>query len=76
MAELIKALAATGKDSVGLVAACFIVVGGLLMIGAVVYRVFVQPEWTFEEAGHALWPFFLAGVVCLMLGWFIDRTQT
>jgi hypothetical protein len=75
MAELIKALAANDKDSVGLLAAAFIVLGGLLIIGGLVYRVFVQPEWTFEEAGSALWPFFLAGIVSLTLGWFIDRTQ-
>jgi hypothetical protein len=76
MAQLIKALAANGKDSIGLVAAAFIVLGGLLLFGGMVYRVFVQPEWTFEEAGYALWPVFLAGIVSLMLGLFIDRTQS
>jgi hypothetical protein len=76
MAELIKALAAGGKDSMGLVAACLIVLGGLLIIGGMVYRVFVQPEWTFEEAGLALWPFLLAGMISLTLGWFIDRAQS
>jgi len=76
MGELIKALTATGKASIDLVAALLIVIGGLLMIGGCVYRVFVQPEWTFEEAGHALWPFFLAGIVSLTLGWFVDRTES
>ena len=50
--------------------------GGLLLIGGCVWRVFVQPEWTFEEALNALWPFFLAGTACLALGWFIDRAQS
>ena len=76
MSEFIKALAATGKESMGLVAAGLFVFGGLLMFGGMVYRVFVQPEWSFEEAGLALWPYFLAGIVSLTLGWFIDRAQT
>jgi hypothetical protein len=75
MAHLIKALTGTGKVSVDLVSAFLILMGGLLLIGSCVYRVFVQPEWTFEEALNALWPFFLAGTACLALGWFIDRRQ-
>jgi len=75
MAALIKVLTATGKASIGLVAAVLIAIGGLLMIGGCVYRVFVRPEWTFEESLHALWPFLVAGIVCLMLGWFVDRAE-
>jgi len=75
MADLIKALTATRKTSIDLAAAFLIVIGGLLMIGGCVYRVFVQPEWTFEEALHALWPYFVAGTICLTLGWFVDRAE-
>jgi hypothetical protein len=76
MAHLIKSLAATGKVSVDLVSAALIAIGGLLAIGACVYRVFVQPEWTFEDALHALWPFFLAGIACLTVGWLVDRSES
>ena len=76
MAHLIKALTATGKVSVDLVSVSLIVMGGLLLIGGCVWRVFVQPEWTFEEALNALWPFFLSGAACLALGWFVDRAQS
>jgi hypothetical protein len=75
MADLIKALTAAGKISARLVAAVLIVAGGLLTIGGLVYRVFVQPEWTFDEAQRALWPFFLAGIASLTLGWFVDRVE-
>jgi hypothetical protein len=43
------------------------------VIGGGTYRVFVRPEWTFEEAFVALWPVFLAGVAAVLLGWFVDR---
>jgi predicted membrane channel-forming protein YqfA (hemolysin III family) len=76
MADLVKALAGTEKGLTDLVAAALIVLGVLLMIGGCVYRVFVRPEWTFDEALHALWPFFLAGGVSLMLGWLVDRAET
>jgi len=76
MAQLIKSLTATGKVSIDLVSAALIAIGGLLTIGACVYRVFVQPEWTSEDALHALWPFFLAGVACLTLGWLVDRAES
>lgn len=76
MSDLIKALAATGKASIDFVAALLIVIGGLLMIGGCVYRVFIHPEWTSEQALDALWPFFLAGIVTLMLGWLVDRTES
>ncbi len=57
MADLVKALAGTGKAASDFVAAVLILVGGFLIIGGYVYRVFVHPEWTFEEATIALWPF-------------------
>ena len=51
MAHLIKSLAAaTGKVPIDLVSAALIAIGGLFAIGAGVYRVFVQPEWTFDDA--------------------------
>ena len=76
MAVLTKALtAATGKVPAGLVAALFILIGWLLMMGGLVYRVFVQPEWTFDEAWQALWPFFLVGIASLTLGWLVDRVE-
>jgi hypothetical protein len=76
MAQLIKSLAANGKVPVDLLSAVLIAIGGLLAIGAGVYRVFVQPEWTFDDALQALWPFVAAGIACLTLGWLVDRLQT
>jgi hypothetical protein len=74
MAYLIKSLAATGRASVDLVSAALIAIGGLLVIGACVYRVFIHPEWPFDDALNVLWPFFLAGGACLTLGWLVDRS--
>jgi hypothetical protein len=76
MAHLIKWLAATRKIPLDLVAAALIAIGGLLAIGAVVYRVFVEPQWTFEDALQALWPFVVAGIACLTLGWLVDRAES
>ncbi len=73
MAYLIKALTATGR--LDLVSAALIAIGGVLAIGAGVYRVFVEPAWTFEEALQALWPFLLAGIAFLTLGWLVDRSE-
>jgi hypothetical protein len=75
MPHLVKALAGSGKAVIDLVAAVLILVGGLLMIGAYVYRVFIHPEWTSDQALSALWPFFAVGSATLMLGWLIDRTD-
>jgi hypothetical protein len=74
MTSLVKALTGAEKGAGDFVAALLILVGGLLIIGGYVYRVFIHPEWTFEEATLALWPFFAAGSVSLMLGWLVDRT--
>lgn len=74
MTDLVKALTGTDKGASDFVAAVLILLGGFLMIGGYVYRVFVHPEWTFEEATFALWPFFTAGAVSLLLGWLVDRT--
>jgi hypothetical protein len=74
MTDLVKALTGTDKGASDFVAALLILLGGLLMIGGYVYRVFVHPEWSFEEATFALWPFFAAGGVSLLLGWLVDRT--
>jgi hypothetical protein len=46
------------------------------MIGSFACRIFVRPEWTFDEAQQALWPFFLVGILSLILGWFFDRLET
>jgi hypothetical protein len=75
MAHLVKALAGTGKAVVDLIAALLITIGGLLMIGAYVYRVFIHPEWTSGQAVSALWPYFAVGSATLMLGWLVDRTD-
>ena len=74
MADLVKALATTARAASDIVAAILILLGVLLMIGAYVYRVFLQPEWTSDEAMAALWPFFAVGSATLMLGWLVDRT--
>jgi predicted membrane channel-forming protein YqfA (hemolysin III family) len=74
MADLVKALASTARAASDIVAAILILLGVLLMIGAYVYRVFLQPEWTSEQAVAELWPFFVVGSAILMLGWVVDRT--
>jgi hypothetical protein len=74
MADLVKALAGTGKASVDLVAAVLILIGGFLIFGAFIFRVFIHPEWTSGEALAALWPFLTVGAAILTLGWLIDRT--
>jgi hypothetical protein len=76
MAELVKALARAARAAIDLLAAILILLGGLLMIGAYVYRVFIHPEWTSEQALASLWPFFLVGSATLMLGWLVDRRET
>ena len=76
MADPIKVLAASRKASLRLIAPLLIGLGGLLMIGSFAYRIFVRPEWTFDEAQQALWPFFLAGILSLILGWFFDRLES
>lgn len=76
MADLVKALVVTGKDVTDLVAAVLILVGGLLIMGALVFRVFIHPEWTFDEALSALWPFLAVGFVGVALGWLVDRVET
>jgi hypothetical protein len=73
MSDLIRALTDASRASLDLVAALLVIVGGLLVIGGGTYRVFVRPEWTFEQASDALWPFFLAGAVIVILGWLVDR---
>lgn len=73
MTGLVKALTGTDRGITDFVAVLLILVGGLLMIGAYVYRVFLHPEWTFEETTAALWPFFTVGAVSLGLGWLVDR---
>jgi predicted lysophospholipase L1 biosynthesis ABC-type transport system permease subunit len=75
MAYLVKALAGRWKSAPDLVAALLIVAGGALVIGACVFRVFVHPEWTFDEALKALAPFLAAGVVSLISGWLLDRRE-
>ena len=74
MTSLVRALTGTDKGTTDFIAALLILIGGFLIIGGYVYRVFVHPEWTFEEATFALWPFLTAGAVSLVLGWVIDRT--
>ena len=74
MSELIKALTVASRSSLDLVAALLVILGGVLVIGGGAYRVFVRPEWTFEQAFDALWPCFLAGFAIVVLGWLIDRS--
>jgi predicted membrane channel-forming protein YqfA (hemolysin III family) len=75
MSDLVRALADSARAAVDLVAASLMLLGGLLMLGAYVYRVFVHPEWTSHEAVAALWPFFVVGSATLMLGWLVDRRE-
>jgi hypothetical protein len=74
MADLVKLRGGTGEAASGLMAGLLILVGGLLMIGGCVYRVFIHPEWTFQQAFGALWPFVGVGIVSFVLGWLLDRT--
>jgi hypothetical protein len=74
MTSLVRALTGTDKGTSDFVAALLILIGGFLIVGGYVYRVFVHPEWTFDQATLALWPFFTAGGILLVLGWLVDRT--
>jgi predicted lysophospholipase L1 biosynthesis ABC-type transport system permease subunit len=76
MADLVKALVGTGKAATDLVAAVLILIGGLLIMGALVFWVFIHPEWSFDEALMALWPFLAAGSISIVLGWLVDRVET
>jgi hypothetical protein len=49
-------------------------IGGFLVFGAFIFRVFIHPEWTTGEALAVLWPFLAFGTAILTLGWLIDRT--
>jgi hypothetical protein len=75
MADLVKALVGTGKAATDLVAAVLILIGGFLIMGSLVFRVFIHPEWTFEDALSALSPFLAAGCVSGVLGWLVDRAD-
>jgi hypothetical protein len=75
MAEIIRMVAVAAKAWDGLVAAVLVSVGGMLVIGGGIYRVFVRPEWSFAQALDTLWPYFLAGFVSLMLGLLVDRAE-
>jgi hypothetical protein len=50
-----------------------IITGGMLMLGAWLYRLFLRPEWTAVEAFGELWPFHAIGALTLLVGWLIDR---
>jgi hypothetical protein len=50
-----------------------IITGGMLMLGASLYRLFLRPEWTAIEALSELWPFHAVGALTLLVGWLIDR---
>ncbi|HEX5958394.1 MAG TPA: hypothetical protein VFY92_07030 [Hyphomicrobiaceae bacterium] len=74
MTDLVKALTGTDKATIDFLAVLLILIGGFLMIGGYVFRVFVHPEWSFEQATATLWPYFAGGAVSLTLGWIVDRT--
>jgi hypothetical protein len=76
MADLVKALVGTGKAVTDLVAAFLILLGGLLVMGALVFRVFIHPEWTFDEALSALWLPLMVGTASVVVGWLVDRLET
>ncbi len=75
MADLVKALVGTGRAATDLVVAVLILIGGLLIMGAIVFRVFIRPEWALGEALSALWPFLAVGCVSVVLGWLVDRAE-
>jgi len=75
MSNLIKALAAARQSLIDAAVSLLIVTGSTLLIGGCAYRIFVRPDLTSPEAMGALWPFFLAGTVALVLGWLMDRTE-
>lgn len=52
-----------------------IVCGLALMLGALVYRLFVRPEWSSVEAFDVLWPYHAGGALTLLVGWLIDRRE-
>lgn len=75
LSNFIRALAAARQPLIDALVSLLIVTGGALLIGGCAYRIFLRPELTSPEAVGALWPFFLAGTIALLLGWLMDRIE-
>lgn len=73
MTHIIEAILRTGSPLRDVFISMSIITGGILMLGAGVYHLFLCPEWTFPQALAELWPFHAAGAVGLFAGWLIDR---
>ncbi len=75
MSEIVRTVATAGKAWLDPAAALLVGVGGFLVIGGGVYRVFVRPEWTSAQALDTMWPVFVAGFIALALGLLVDRAE-
>jgi hypothetical protein len=75
MSDLVRMLVGARRALIDLVITLLIVIGGVLMIGGCIYPILFRPDWTSAQALEALWPYYLAGVVTLALGWLVDRLE-
>jgi hypothetical protein len=73
MTQIIGALLRASSPLHDFLVASTIITGGMLMLGAWLYRLFLRPEWTAPEALAELWPFHAIGALTLAVGWLIDR---
>jgi hypothetical protein len=73
MTQIIDAILKARSPLRDVLASTAIIAGGVLMLGAGVYHLFLRPEWTSPQALAELWPFHAAGAAALFVGWLIDR---
>ena len=51
------------------------IAGGVMLLGAIAYRIFIRPELDAAQALDLLWPYFAGGVTLVGLGWLLDRGE-
>ena len=51
------------------------IAGGVMLLGAIAYRIFIRPELDPAQALDLLWPYFAGGVTLVGLGWLLDRAE-
>lgn len=73
MSQIIDALFKARSPLRDVLVSTAIIIGGVLMLGAGIYHLFLRPEWTFPQALAELWPFHAIGAVALFVGWLVDR---
>ena len=51
------------------------IAGGVMLLGAIAYRIFIRPGLDPAQALDLLWPYFDGGVTLVGLGWLLDRAE-